>query len=219
MIMNKFVRYYSFVDQLIISADQAIKTLSHQAENTGRILPTSKILSLDKLSPEENKLSAQLMRINHAGEISAQALYNGQAWVAKSDTTREILWQAAKEEGDHLIWCQTRLQELGSHTSYLNPLWYTGSFMIGALAGLFGDEKSLGFLAETEHQVEQHLSEHLEKLPANDFDSKAILEQMRQDESQHAQTALEQGGVELPFIIKGLMKLTSKIMTYLSKHI
>ncbi len=217
--MNKFVRYYSFVDQLIISADQSLKTLSHQTENTGRAVPASNILSQDKLSPEEHKLSAQLMRVNHAGEISAQALYNGQAWVAKSDATRAILWQAAKEEGDHLIWCQTRLKELGSHTSYLNPLWYTGSFMIGALAGLFGDEKSLGFLAETEHQVEQHLSEHLEKLPANDFDSKAILEQMRLDESQHAQTALDRGGVELPFFVKVLMKLTSKIMTTFSKNI
>lgn len=217
--MNKFVRYYSWVDQLIISVDQAIKTISQQTENTGRPCPKTNIISQENLTSQENRLSAQLMRVNHAGEIAAQALYNGQAWAAKDDSTRALLWHAAKEEGDHLIWCQTRLNELGSHTSYLNPLWYTGSFMIGAIAGFCGDEKSLGFLAETEHQVEQHLSEHLEKLPANDFASKAILEQMRLDESQHAQTAMERGGIELPFLVKGLMKITSKIMTSFSKYI
>jgi ubiquinone biosynthesis monooxygenase Coq7 len=217
--MNKFVRYYSFVDQLIIGADQAIKTLSHKTENTDRSLPKSPIISDKPLSSEETQLSTRLMRVNHAGEISAQALYNGQAWVAKNDQTRALLWQAAKEEGDHLVWCQVRLQELGSHTSYLNPLWYTGSFMIGALAGLIGDKYSLGFLAETEHQVEQHLSDHLEKLPEHDYASQAILEQMRIDERQHAQTALEHGGVELPFPVKLLMKLTSKVMTTLSKYL
>ncbi len=217
--MNKFVRYYSLVDQLIISVDQAIKTTSHQTENTGRPCPKTSIISQDGLTPQENRLSAQLMRINHAGEIAAQALYNGQAWAAKDDSTRALLWHAAQEEGDHLIWCQARLNQLGSHTSYLNPLWYTGSFMIGALAGFCGDAKSLGFLAETEHQVEQHLSEHLEKLPENDFESRVILEQMRLDESQHAQTAMDNGGAELPFYIKILMKATSKIMTSLSKYI
>ena len=217
--MNNFVRYYSFLDKIIIGADQAIRSLIHQADNTNRPVPKSNILAQDLLSKQEEKLSAQLMRINHAGEIAAQALYNGQAWVAKDSQTRELLWQAAKEEGDHLIWCQTRLQKLNSHTSYLNPLWYTGSFIIGAAAGLLGDQYSLGFLAETEHQVEQHLVDHMEKLPAQDYESRAILEQMRQDESKHAETAIEQGGIALPFLTTILMKITAKIMTSLSKYI
>lgn len=217
--MSKAIHHYSFIDHLIISVDQAIKTLSHQAENTNRSVPKTPIISLEPLSPEENQLSARLMRVNHAGEISAQALYYGQAWAAQDISTRDLLWHAAKEEGDHLIWCQARLQELNSHTSYLNPLWYTGSFMIGAIAGIVGDKQSLGFLAETERQVEQHLTSHLEKLPENDYASRAILEQMQIDERQHAEKAIEQGGIEPPFAIKILMKMTSKIMTTFSKYI
>ncbi len=217
--MHKFIRHYSLVDQIIIGADQLVKTLSNQPDSTNRPTPKSNFISSSPLSAAEKKVSAQLMRINHAGEIAAQALYHGQAWVAKSSSTRELLWTAAKEEGDHLIWCQNRLQQLNSHTSYFNPLWYSGSFIIGALAGFWGDQKSLGFLAETEHQVEQHLSYHLEQLPENDYASKAILEQMRQDEHKHAQTALEHGGTTLPFALKILMKLTSKIMTSISKYL
>lgn len=210
---------YSFIDLLIISIDQAIKTLSHQAENTHRPVPQPHTFASEPLTKTESNLSSQLMRINHAGEISAQALYYGQACVAQNEFTRDLLWQSAKEEGDHLIWCQSRLQELNSHTSYLNPLWYTGSFMIGVIAGLVGDKQSLGFLAETECQVEQHLTAHLEKLPSNDFASQAILEQMRKDEQEHAQKALQEGGVDLPFSIKIAMRFTSKIMTSLSKYI
>jgi ubiquinone biosynthesis monooxygenase Coq7 len=153
------------------------------------------------------------MRVNHAGEISAQALYQGQALTAKLPDVRDKMEQAAEEEFDHLNWCQSRLSELDSHTSVLNPAWYAGSFVIGALAGAAGDKWSLGFVAETEHQVVRHLDEHLEKLPAQDARSRAILERMKYDEAQHATVALQSGGAKLPFVVKKLMQLTSKVMT------
>jgi ubiquinone biosynthesis monooxygenase Coq7 len=153
------------------------------------------------------------MRVNHAGEIAAQALYHGQALVSRSEPTRRLLLRAAREESDHLAWCETRLKELGSRPSLLNPLWYGGSFAIGALAALIGDRISLGFVVETEKQVEGHLDEHLERLPESDVRSRAILEAMRSDEIAHGVTAQAAGAAELPLGARTLMRQTARIMT------
>ena len=156
--------------------------------------------------------AAGLMRINHVGEVCAQALYVGQAAVARDPSTRAHLMQAAQEETDHLAWCADRLDELGSRPSLLNPLWYGGSFAIGALAGLRGDGWNLGFVVETERQVEAHLDEHLEELPAEDLRSRAILEQMKADEARHASEAQAAGARTLPFPIPGVMAMASRVM-------
>ena len=153
------------------------------------------------------------MRVNHAGEVAAQALYHGQALVATEAPVREFLLNAAAEEGDHLGWCAQRLAALGSRPSLLNPLWYAGAAAIGALAGLAGDRLSLGFVAETERQVEGHLDRHLEQLPPHDAASRAILEAMKADEIRHGHAALERGGAQLPRPLAALMGLTSKLMT------
>lgn len=153
------------------------------------------------------------MRVNHTGEVCAQALYRGQAITSKRSTTRDKLEQAAEEENDHLAWCAERIAQLGGHQSLLNPLWYVGSFGIGSVAGLAGDKWNLGFLAETERQVVTHLHDHLSRLPKDDQLSAAILEQMRVDEDQHATNALRAGGTQLPGPVKILMKLSSKLMT------
>lgn len=153
------------------------------------------------------------MRVNHAGEVAAQALYRGHAVTARTDALRGHMERAAEEETDHLAWCEQRLGELGSRTSLLNPLWYGGSFAIGALAGWAGDKWSLGFVAETEQQVVKHLEDHLTRLPAEDAQSRAILEQMRKDEAQHATVAIEAGAAELPEMVKRAMALTSAVMT------
>jgi len=157
--------------------------------------------------------AARLMRVNHAGEVAAQALYHGQALVAHEPAVREFLLGAAREEGDHLIWCAERLAALHSRPSLLNPLWYAGSVAIGALAGLAGDRLSLGFIAETERQVEGHIDEHLARLPAADEASRAVLEQMKADEIRHGAHALERGGEPLPGPAATLMRLTAKLMT------
>jgi ubiquinone biosynthesis monooxygenase Coq7 len=153
------------------------------------------------------------MRVNHSGEVCAQALYHGQALSARSSTTRQHMQLAAQEETDHLAWCQTRIKELGSHTSYLNPFWYFQSFSIGVLAGLAGDRWSLGFVRETERQVTAHIDKHLQRLPPADTASHAILMQMRADEQQHAHQAEQAGAAELPWIIRQTMRLTAKVMT------
>jgi 3-demethoxyubiquinol 3-hydroxylase len=167
-----------------------------------------------ELSDAERRESAALMRVNHTGEVAAQALYHGQAFVARSEKTREMLLQAAREETDHLAWCETRLSELQSRTSFLNPLWYAGSFAIGAVAATFGDRVSLGFVAETERQVEGHLDSHLERLSAKDLRSRAIVEAMRTDEISHGMAARAAGGAELPAIVREVMKHTSRVMTH-----
>lgn len=154
-----------------------------------------------------------LMRVNHAGEIAAQALYKAQAMTATDDKLKKAMRQSADEEIDHLEWCEARLKELNDHTSYLEPLWYAGSFGIGVIAGLFGDKLNLGFLAETEYQVVRHLDSHLKQIPENDKRSRAILEQMREDELKHAVTAEKSGAEDLPNAVKRLMNLTSKVMT------
>ncbi len=153
------------------------------------------------------------MRVNHAGEIAAQGLYRGQALLSRTEGTRELLRQAAQEEGDHLAWCEARLAELGSRPSRLNPIWYLGSFALGTAAGVFGDELSLGFVSETERQVEGHLASHLDRLPAGDVRSRQILEQMTSDEAGHGQTARLRGASELPPPIPRLMRAVARVMT------
>jgi ubiquinone biosynthesis monooxygenase Coq7 len=198
-------------DRLIIEFDKGLRTLFAPAPSV-RPLP-GKQLDEAPLHEAEKKLAAALMRVNHSGEICAQALYQGQALTARNPAAKAALEQAAQEETEHLNWCETRIRELGSHTSYLNPLWYGGSLAIGALAGALGDKWNLGFLAETEHQVERHLEGHLARLPATDVKSRAIVEQMKEDEARHATTALEQGGAALPMPVKQGMQLSSKVMT------
>ena len=199
------------LDRFIMEFDKGLRTLFAPAASV-RPLP-GKQLEEATLSAAERKLAVALMRVNHSGEVCAQALYQGQALTARNPAAKLALEQAAREETEHLSWCETRIHELGSHTSYLNPLWYTGSLAIGALAGALGDKWNLGFLAETERQVEQHLASHLARLPAADTKSRAIVEQMKTDEAQHASTAMEQGGVALPMPVKQGMQLTSKLMT------
>lgn len=165
------------------------------------------------LSEFEKRESAALMRVNHAGEIAAQALYHGQALVARSAATRQLLLKAAKEETDHLAWCEARLKELDARPSLLNPLWYAGSFAIGAAAALLGDRASLGFVVETERQVEGHLDEHLARLPPDDARSRAILQTMRADEIAHGLSAKAAGGAELPSPVRFLMRNTARLMT------
>lgn len=165
------------------------------------------------LTNRERKHACALMRINHSGEICAQALYQGQSLAARTQVVRENMQKSAEEELDHLAWCETRLTELGCHTSYLNPLWHFGSFMLGAIAGVAGDKWSLGFVAETERQVSAHLTTHLQYLPIHDEKSRSIVIQMRADEMAHATRAIENGAAELPEMIKNLMRLTAKIMT------
>lgn len=205
-------RQMSALDHFIANIDQGVRTIFGKPDVTERNNPARNI-DEPELSDTEKRHSAGLMRVNHAGEIAAQALYQGQALTARNSRVREKMERAAKEENDHLDWCETRLDELGSHTSRLAPIWYTGSLAIGAIAGIAGDKWSLGFVVETERQVEKHLDNHLEDISEKDTKSRAIIEQMKEDEIHHADMALNAGGAPLPAPIKGLMKLTSKIMT------
>jgi len=205
-------RHLTPLDHLIINADRSLNTLFGKPRTTNRTYPAAD-KSSEELSDQEQQHAAGLMRVNHAGEVAAQGLYQGQALTAKLPEVRQQMEQAAAEENDHLEWCQQRLYELQSHTSHLSPLWYAGSFSIGALAGLAGDKWSLGFVAETEKQVIEHLEGHFNSLPEDDQRSLAILQQMHEDESRHKQTALEAGGAELPWPVRKLMGLTSNIMT------
>jgi len=199
------------VEKVIIGFDSALRTLLTPAQ-TVRVVPGSDCPETDLTSSEKRESSA-LMRINHTGEVCAQALYQGQALTARDSIVQNNLTQAACEETEHLAWTERRIKELGGRKSLLNPLWYGGSFFIGTAAGMLGDKWNLGFLAETERQVEAHLARHLQQLPQQDEKSRAILNQMKIDESQHATTAMHNGGVELPATVKLLMKLGSKVMT------
>jgi ubiquinone biosynthesis monooxygenase Coq7 len=205
-------RTYSPLDQLAMNMDQALRTVFGRPQVTERENPTRNSAEVE-LDEAERQHVAGLMRINHVGEVCAQALYQGQALTAKLDNVRESMQRAAQEENDHLAWCEQRLDELHSHKSLLNPFWYGASFAIGAAAGLAGDKWSLGFVAETEHQVVRHLDDHLAQLPEQDERSRAILEQMKIDEGHHATVALEAGGAELPTPLKKAMRLTSRLMT------
>jgi len=211
-------RTYNQIDNLVSQFDVAVRTLFGRPLQTGRKNPAKDIAEAE-LTSDEKKHVAGLMRINHAGEVCAQGLYQGQALTARLTEVKDKMNQAAAEENDHLAWCENRLSEVNSHTSYLNPFWYAGSFVIGSVAGFAGDKWSLGFVAETENQVVKHLNSHLDKLPADDAKSRAILEQMKIDEGQHATTALNAGGVKLPQPIKKAMSLSAKIMTTLAYKI
>ena len=205
-------RRYSIFDKLIHNADQALRTLVPGAANEERPSPAQQ-RDYAELNEDEKKHAAGLMRINHTGEVCAQALYQGQALTAKLPEVREAMEEAAREETDHLVWCEQRLEELGSHTSYLNPLFYGLSFGIGAAAGKISDKVSLGFVAATEEQVCKHLTEHMTSLPVQDEKSKAVLLQMLEDEAKHASAALDAGGYKFPLPVRLAMTGVSKVMT------
>lgn len=205
-------RQLSPLDKLLSSADNALRTLTPGTTKAER--QPANDSPAGALADTERRHIAGLMRINHTGEVCAQALYQGQASTASLPHVRHAMEQAAREEEDHLAWCEDRLAELGSVPSKLNPLFYAMSFGIGAAAGLAGDRWSLGFVAETEHQVVRHLEDHLQQLPMDDQRSRAILEQMRIDELKHAVTAEGAGGAQLPPPIQHVMSLMSKVMTW-----
>lgn len=210
-------RVVSLIDRLIEPADQALRTL-FRAGQSGRPYPAEGIGETIE-QPADRREVAALMRINHAGEVAAQALYQGQAFVAGNPATREALLEAGREEADHLAWCSQRILELDSRTSVLDPIWYAGSFAIGVLAGLAGERTSLGFVAETERQVVEHLNGHLRRLPQDDQRTRAIINQMSADEERHGSNAMQAGGAELPSAARSLMKLTAKIMTRTARWI
>lgn len=204
------VRQLSPLDRLIAGFERALETVAGDPE-AARPSPAAGVDEAD-LDSRERRHAAGLMRINHTGEVCAQALYDGQAALARNEDTRRHLQHAAAEETDHLAWCAERLRELDSRPSLLNPLWYAGSYAIGAAAALVGDKVSLGFVVETERQVEAHLEDHLQRLPAQDERSRAVLAQMQADEVRHADNARARGGIDLPFPIPGLMHLSSLVM-------
>jgi len=214
------------LDTFISAADRALRSLFARPSAARPVpLPApsavrdAQTASDAALTPEEKRESAALMRVNHAGEVAAQALYHAQAMFARDAEVREFMLQAAREETDHLAWCESRLKELGSQPSVLNPLWYAGSFGIGTLAALLGDRASLGFVAETERQVEGHLKSHLDRLPDGDLRSRAIVEAMRHDEVGHGQQAQSAGGAHLPGPVRELMRQTARVMTHTAYRI
>ena len=208
-------RHYTTFDRIIASVDEALRLSTGEAPTPQRENPAGD-LAAPELDEQQRRHVAGLMRINHTGEICAQALYAGQAATARNDATRDAMQSAADEEIDHLSWCEDRLKELDSRPSLLNPLWYAGSFAIGAVAGIAGDDWSLGFVKETENQVEAHLQDHLERLPEGDARSQAILDQMKVDEAKHAEMAQDAGARELPEPIRRAMALTAGIMKTLA---
>jgi 3-demethoxyubiquinol 3-hydroxylase len=212
------MRQLTLIDKFIVRADRALRTIAASEQHAQRSSPAA---AFDEagLSADEKRHAAGLMRVNHAGEVCAQALYQGQALTAKLPDVRAEMEHAAAEEVDHLVWCQQRLDALDSHTSYLNPLWYGLSFAIGAGAGLVSDKVSLGFVAATEDQVCKHLQKHLADLPEQDEKSRAVVAQMLRDEARHADMALSAGGYDFPAPVKGLMTLVSKAMTSTSYRI
>ena len=199
------------IDQLLATADNALRTLSG-ANHASRPCPTAADPAVP-LSDADKQLAGALMRVNHVGEVCAQALYNAQALSTRDPLLKRHFELAAREETDHLAWTQQRLQELGARVSVLNPLWYAGAFGFGLLAGRIGDAVSLGFVVETERQVEQHLESHLDKLPADDLRSQAIVRQMKDDEARHAASAQEAGAADLPLPVRWMMRAAAKVMT------
>jgi 3-demethoxyubiquinol 3-hydroxylase len=200
-----------FFDRLIFGFDKGLRTLFAEPAATRKQPAAAEAAS--PLGAEDKLAAARLMRVNHAGEVAAQALYQGQALTARTPEARALLLEAAKEEQDHLAWCDARIGALGGKKSLLNPVWYAGSFALGVASGMLGDKWNMAFLAETERQVEGHLSEHLDRLPENDAQSRAVVEQMRADEARHAQTALNHGAADMPEPVKRVMQLGSKVMT------
>ena len=208
-----FAMPLSFVDHLLAAADQGLRTLA------GVAAPSRPMPGVSQEAVGDARHAAGLMRVNHAGEICAQALYSGQALLAREPAVREALEHAAAEERDHLAWCRQRLRELHSRPSMLDPLWFAGSFALGVVSGAAGDRWSLGFLRETEAQVEKHLEGHLDRLPGDDARSRAVLEQMRDDERRHGETGRALGGAELPLPVKAAMKIASRVMTRTAYYI
>lgn len=208
-------RHFTRLDRVIASIDEALRLSTGDAPPPQRENPAREFEAAE-LDDEQRRHAAGLMRINHTGEICAQALYAGQAATARDDATRIAMQSAADEEIDHLSWCEERLKELDSRPSLLNPFWYAGSFAIGAAAGLAGDDWSLGFVKETENQVEAHLEDHLEKLPPGDARSQAILDQMKTDEAKHASMAEAAGARDLPEPIRRAMTFTAGVMKALA---
>jgi 3-demethoxyubiquinol 3-hydroxylase len=211
----------SFLDPYITSLDHALRTLAGatRASRTNPAAELPQTAQIHRMSEEERRLAGGLMRVNHVGEVCAQALYQAQALSARSPELRQQMLHASREEADHLAWTQDRLTELGAHASFLNPLWYAGAFGIGLLAGRLGDRVSLGFVVETERQVEQHLAGHMDRLPADDGRSRAIVAAMQADERRHADQALAAGAAELPAPARGLMALAAKLMTGTARYI
>jgi len=200
------------LDRLLAGANNALRTIAAPAGRPARKNPAADITETD-LSDKQKTHSAGLMRVNHAGEIAAQALYQGHAIVARDPNIEQQMQHAANEEFDHLAWCEQRLTELNSKPSVLSPIWYSGAFAIGAASGILGDKWSLGFIAETEKQVCAHLDSHLERLPDNDGKSRAIVKKMRDEEEEHGENAIQAGAAELPAPLQRLMRLTAKVMT------
>jgi 3-demethoxyubiquinol 3-hydroxylase len=208
----------SRVDQVLSCADNALRTLSG-AQVASRGCPVAKAGENSALAPDQRRLSAALMRVNHVGEVCAQALYNAQTLATDDAALQRQFGAAAREEADHLAWTKARLRQLDDRTSLLNPLWYAGAFGIGLLAGRLGPAISLGFLAETERQVEEHLQGHLTRLPASDHASRAIVQRMIEDEARHAGDAQAAGAVDLPAGVKLAMRLAAKVMTRTAHHV
>jgi 3-demethoxyubiquinol 3-hydroxylase len=200
------------LDHLISQVDTFIKTTSGSIGHRHRESP-ARVIAESELTQAEKELSARLMRINHCGEVCAQALYQGQAVTARNAITSNVMHEAAEEESDHLAWCEKRIEELDSHVSFLNPVWYAASFSMGMLTGLMGDKVNLGFVAATEQEVCRHLDDHLQKLPSDDNKSRAILSQMKVDEKKHETTAIGHGGSKFPSPVTSLMRQVSKLMT------
>lgn len=206
---------YSPIDRLIIGFAGALETLNNSPQSTSqtaRPLPATSTDD-DTLTAAERRQSGRYMRVNHVGEVCAQALYHSQAITAQTASTRAQMKQAAAEESDHLAWCEQRIEELGARKSLLNPLWYFGAFSIGTMAGMTGERWNLGFVAETERQVVTHLETHLGKLPQNDARSREIVTQMQQEEHEHAESAVRAGAAELPPPVKRMMRMAAKGMT------
>ncbi|WP_377160074.1 2-polyprenyl-3-methyl-6-methoxy-1,4-benzoquinone monooxygenase [Roseateles sp. UC29_93] len=210
--------------RILSRADAWISTLDHSLKTLAGVAPMARpapeAASADEpLDQPQRKLAASLMRVNHVGEVCAQALYRAQALTTRDAALRQHLEHAAQEEIDHLAWCAGRLRALNDRPSLLNPLWYGGAFAIGSVAGLIGDKVSLGFVIETERQVEAHLAGHLKRLPAGDHSSRAIVAQMKEEEARHAEEARGLGGVDLPAPVRGLMRLAAKVMTRTAHHL
>jgi ubiquinone biosynthesis monooxygenase Coq7 len=205
-------RRLSLIDRFIIEADSVMRTITNQGHSAGRPSPAEGHTDTE-LDESDRKHVAGLMRVNHTGEVCAQALYQGQALTARLPKVREEMQQAADEEIDHLVWCEQRLRELDSHTSYLNPAWYGMSFALGAIAGALGDNVSLGFVAATEERVCNHLKDHLKALPGDDRKSQLILQKMLEDEERHGSNALKAGGKDFPTPVKNAMTAMSGLMT------
>lgn len=208
------MRQLNFLDKLITEFDQSLRTVHATPPSTGRDNPADSEQPTAELSEQEKRLSGRLMRINHAGEVAAQGLYRGQGLTAKQAEVRQQMQASAAEENDHLLWCENRIKQLDSHVSYFSPLWYWGSFSMGAVAGLAGDKWSLGFVKETEDQVVRHIDEHLVRIPQHDRPSIAVLQQMKEDEAHHGDIAVKAGAAKLPHMVrKVLMPINAKVMT------